>query len=237
MRSLKIKGGPLNYSRLLVILVLVCVYIIPGEIMAGETKRRIVLLGASVGKGWQIERLPARANNDEYIFEYAGVYSFDKTQALHSLLGREEGTRPGAIILKECAAYFPGELSHYKKLILQWIADCEARGVIPIPATVVPVARSDAFVDQAKDFIKVSLLGRQTRIEAIIEYNDWIRQMAQEKGLIVLDLEAALRVSDKDRHLRADLHSGDGLHLNEKAYTILDTIVYPTLDKLWYDKK
>jgi len=130
MRSLKIKGGALNYSRLLFILVLVCVYIIPGDIMAGETKRRIVLLGASVGKGWQIERLPARANNDEYIFEYAGVYSFDKTQALHSFLGREEGTRPGAIILKECAAYFPGELSLYKKLILQWIADCEAKVVM-----------------------------------------------------------------------------------------------------------
>jgi hypothetical protein len=78
--------------------------------MAEETKRRTVLLGASVGKGWQIEQLPARADNDEYIFEYAAVYSFDKTQVLHSLLEQEEGTMPDAIILKECAAYFPSEL-------------------------------------------------------------------------------------------------------------------------------
>ncbi|MDL1975996.1 MAG: hypothetical protein LWX55_14730 [Deltaproteobacteria bacterium] len=100
----------MNYSRLLIILVLLCVYIIPGVIMAEETKRRTVLLGASVGKGWQIEQLPARADNDEYIFEYAAVYSFDKTQVLHSLLEQEEGTMPDAIILKECAAYFPSEL-------------------------------------------------------------------------------------------------------------------------------
>lgn len=60
------------------------------------------------------------------------------------------------------------------------------------------------------------------RLTSILKYNDWIRAYAQKEGLVFFDLEAPLRISPEDRSLRLDLHSGDGLHLNSKAYGILD---------------
>jgi hypothetical protein len=62
-------------------------------------------------------------------------------------------------------------------------------------------------------------------LAAIARFNDWIRDLASARGLPVLDLEAALRVGPHDRSLRPDLHSGDGLHLNEGAYSLLDEVM------------
>ena len=56
----------------------------------------------------------------------------------------------------------------------------------------------------------------------IIEYNDWIKSYTEKENIPCLDLEAALRISSNDRALRHDLAAPDGLHLNKKAYTVLD---------------
>ena len=105
--------------------------------------------------------------------------------------------------------------------------------MVPIPTTVVPVIRDESFKTRIKDIIK-RLIGRPTsdaRLTGILAYNDWVKSYAQKEGLVVLDLEAPLRVSNSDRSLRKDLHSGDGLHLNAKAYALLDPIVSPVLSK------
>jgi nicotinamide riboside kinase len=48
--------------------------------MAKENNsKRIILLGASVGKSWKIEQLSKRINEPEYVFEYEGEYQFDKS--------------------------------------------------------------------------------------------------------------------------------------------------------------
>jgi hypothetical protein len=200
--------------------------------------KHVVLLGASVGHDWKIESLPERLKPVEsaqkYRLEYVGEYDFDKTKPLMAILQRKEN-KPDAIIIKECAAYYPGNLRHYQELMQGWVKECRNAGVVPIPTTVVPVisSKNKKIVERAKDFIK-SLLGRPTtasQLEDIFQYNDWVRKYAAQEGLTVLDLEAALRTSQDDRSLRVDLHSGDGLHLNSKAYEILDAIVVPTLDR------
>jgi hypothetical protein len=38
-------------------------------------------------------------------------------------------------------------------------------------------------------------------------------------------MERALRTDDKERYLRDELTSGDGSHLNRKAYDILDRLL------------
>jgi hypothetical protein len=55
-----------------------------------------------------------------------------------------------------------------------------------------------------KDLIR-PLLGKTTsskRLQALLQYNDWIRSYAKQEGLTVLDLEKALRTSESDRSLR-----------------------------------
>jgi lysophospholipase L1-like esterase len=207
----------------------------------GMTKQKhIVLLGASVGQAWNIEGLPDRvAAAQGYRFEYVGEYAFDKTEALRKILQWKQN-RPDAIFIKECAAYFPGDLHQYQELMKGWVKECKKAGVIPIPTTVVPVVsdKNKTLKDQLMDFIK-KLLGRPTtatQLAGILQYNDWVRVYAAQEGLTVLDLEAPLRTSQDDRSLRVDLHSGDGLHLNSKAYQILDKTVVPTLDRAFRKK-
>jgi len=222
------------------IALLVLALIFDNEGFGMTKKKHVVLLGASVGHAWNIEGLPDRlAAARGYRFEYVGEYAFDKTEALRKILQRKEN-RPDAILIKECAAYFPGDLRRYQELLKEWVKECRKAKVIPIPTTVVPVisTKNKPMKDRLKDFIK-TLLGRPTtatQLEGIFQYNDWVREYAAQEGLTVLDLEAPLRTSQDDRSLRVDLHSGDGLHLNSTAYEILDTIVVPTLDRAFRRK-
>jgi hypothetical protein len=207
-----------------------------------QEQKHIILLGASVGKAWNINGLPDRSKNQKYSFEYVGLYRFDKSSALQEILARREN-KPAAVILKECAAYIPNEVTfeQAKSLMNRWIDQCQRVGVIPIPATVTPVTHSldEKFKTKnpAKRLVKRVLgISMKTKMEAIIEYNDWVKAYSKEKGLIVLDLETPLRTSSDGRFLREDLTKGDGLHLNAEAYRLLDGIVIPTLEKA-FDKK
>jgi len=204
-------------------------------------KKHVVLLGASVGQAWKIDSLPERLGQNSganrYSFEFVGDYEFDKTKTLRKILQRKQN-KPDAVILKECAAYFPGNSTRYQELMRGWVRNCRDTGAVPVLATVAPVTRATSLKDIVKDLAK-PFFGRAyaaARLKALEEFNDWIKAYAEEEGLAVLDLEAALRTSETDRRLREDLHSGDGLHLNPKGYALLDQIVLPALDRAFGKK-
>ena len=198
--------------------------------------RHIVLLGASVGGAWNISGLSDRMGNSEYTFEYICEYSDDKSEKLASILNRGQ-EKPAAIIIKECAAYFPGGSVKLKALIRGWVGACRDEDVIPVLATVVPVVRSFPL----RIFFLSLLHGKwkypKGTFEAISEFNDWVRDYAGEEGLVVLDLEAALRTSSCDRHLNGRYAKIDGLHVNEKAYRELDMIVIPAMNKVEFPER
>ena len=197
-------------------------------------KKHIVLLGASVGYAWNIPALPQRAGIDRYRFEYVHGSPFDKSKVLKEILGRTEN-KPDMIFLKECAAYFPGDLDRYKALMIQWIGECRESGVVPIPTTVVPVTKLHAYkvfayhILKLRDPFRFGSPFRQLRLKSILAYNDWLLAYCRENGVVVLDLEAAVRRSAVKRSLRSDLAKVDGLHLKPKAYQFFDRAVWPAL--------
>lgn len=203
-----------------------------------ETKgeRRVLLLGASIGRNWNFSALGERINRHEYAFEYSDGGAFDKSAKLMEILARKEN-RPDAVFLKECAAYFPGDIKQYQGLMKKWVEACRESGVIPIPTTVVPVTRWHSLKKFGIDIVKLRnpfKLGSPltpNRQLAIQSYNDWIRAFCAQNGLLLLDLEEAVRTSEKDRFLRSDLATVDGLHLNQEGYRILDRIVIPAIEK------
>ncbi len=222
-------------------LLMVSAVMCDGEVYGMTKKKHVVLLGASVGHAWDIASLPDRLKQDQnaqgYAFEFVGDYQFDKSQTLRSILQRKQN-KPDAIILKECAAYFPGDLRQYQETMKGWVKECKNAKVVPVLTTVVPVTKPTGLKAMAKDLVK-PLFGKANttaRLESLLQYNDWIRAYAKQEGLTVLDLEETLRISETDRRLRADLQSGDGLHLNAQAYALLDRIVIPTLDQAFRKK-
>jgi hypothetical protein len=200
-------------------------------------KKKVLLLGASVGGAWKINLLPERIDCQDYVFEYVhGGSAFDKSVKLREILNRKEN-KPDAIFLKECAAYFPGDFERYKELMEKWVVDCREAGVVPIPATTIPVTKLHAWIVffgypilRGKNPLMFGWPFQQKRQKSICEYNDWLREFAPLQGLALLDLEAALRRGEKDRYLRGDLARKDGLHLKPKAYPLLDKIVLPTIE-------
>jgi len=197
---------------------------------------RILLVGASVGKAWDFTSWPHRMSREGLVFEMVTVYSFDKSVGLEDIFIRPKRKirfnkrfvksllkpvprKPDVIILKECAAYFPGDLERYKGLMQDWIALIQVKGMKSVLATVIPVTAEHA-------------RRRQNRQESIWAYNDWIRGLARGQGLFCLDLEKALRVGKSDRSLNSDFAAEDGLHLNEKAYEVLDRFLLDHVGEL-----
>lgn len=192
---------------------------------------RIVLIGASIGRAWQLAEFPARTGRRGVTLEHVGLYRFDKSEAVREVLARGAGA-PDVLILKECGTYFPGDLAAYEALVRRWVDETQAAGVLPVLATVAPVAAPSGFVQNVKEIVKRWILRREDQGESIARFNDRIRALAAERGLPLLDLEHALRVSDEERVLLPSCDRGDGLHLNEEAYRRLDLELAALLDRL-----
>ena len=175
----------------------------------------IAFVCASVGSNWNIGEHFPQLNIRTY-----DEYQFDKGYRIQEILDSE---KPDIIIIKECAAYFPPDsqgstMSTYQDLIRDWINLCRGQNVIPVLATVVP--------------INPDTNEGRPQLDVILEYNDWIKQYCSDEEISVLDLEAALHVSDSNRVLNPAYDSGDGLHPNELAYTErLDSILIPALER------
>jgi hypothetical protein len=183
---------------------------------------RIVLVGASIGKAWDFPKLPERQRISGFTFEYVGVPDhFDKSTAINQILQRPN--RPEFVIIKECSVFFPGDINEYKRLIQTWVNELKGRGIVPILATTVPFAEPNGLQYRVKRMAKL-LLGEPDKFEQIATYNDWLREYGKMNRVPILDLEAALRVSDGDRHMDSRYNRGDYTHLNASAYHVLDKI-------------
>lgn len=184
----------------------------------------VLLIGASVGQAWRLSEFPERSGDRSFRFRSVAAWQFDKSQALEEALllpkrkfrftrtyfrnlFKAAPVAPDIVVLKECAAYFPGDMEVYKGQMKGWVQRVREKKRGVVLATVVPVTRERAST-------KVG------QAEAIWVYNDWIRTFGRSEGIPVLDLEAAVR-EKASRFLRAEV-STDGLHLNSKGYQLLD---------------
>lgn len=192
---------------------------------------RVVLIGASIARGWQLDGFAARTGRSDVVVEYVGEYGFDKSKSVAALLARGAAERPDLVILKECGAYFPGDQAAYEAMIRRWVAELRAAGIRPAVATVTPVAAPWNEFQRLKQFVKHWILGREDQNAAIARYNAWLRVYAAAESLPLLDLEWALLHPYGGLYGLSPMHdSGDGLHLNPKAYAVLDQELDRLLD-------
>lgn len=185
---------------------------------AGRMKY-VVLVGASVGKAWKFPQLTQRHDvGKDVVLSYRCKYDFDKSIELNNLLNAPFPVY--AIIIKECSAYFPRDLNASENQIKAWVNQIRSHSIIPVLATVVPVTMERDNSSPGK-------------FKSLIKFNDFIRDYAAREDLPLLDLEAALRISDTDRHLREYYAQPDGTHLVPKAYNAaLDKIAVQLIRQL-----
>jgi hypothetical protein len=186
----------------------------------------VVLIGASIGQGWNLAEWPGRVQLRNLTAEAVAVWDFDKADAVkevlmrparHFRLGRSfikalfqpRPKVPDIVILKECSAYFPGDGSQYRRKVAAWVEQLRSRSIMVVLATVVPVTSDRAARDPGKQ-------------ESLLEYNRWVREYAKNAGLTVLDLEAMLRTAAPEAYLDSRYANADGSHLNPEGYSVLD---------------
>ncbi len=194
----------------------------------------VVLVGASIGKSWNLPALPERLHTARYSFEALQAWQYDKSDTVDEVLMRParkfqltrtyfkgwflpSPRKPDLVVLKECSSYFPGDVARDKALYQRWVEEIQAKNIPVMVATVVPITRDRALRDGPN------------KQPSIREFNDWVRTYAEQKRLPLLDLEKAMRADAAERYLRDDLTSGDGSHLNRKAYDILDQVMVQAL--------
>ena len=180
---------------------------------ASVAHRRVHFLGASVGRDWRLHLVFPNIRTFT-------AYQFDKAELVAS---SHTWPRPDGVIIKECAAYFPSEEQGRERLVQRWARGLRDAGIRVALATVVPVTVDHAALAPG-------------RAEGLWAFNDWARGFCLEEGVHLLDLEATLRVSAGDRSLDPAWHSGDGLHLNRRAYRKrLDRLIPPLLLRMFTD--
>jgi len=201
---------------------------------AGE-KFRVEILGASVSRQWRVEEFGQRTGMTGVEVRARQEYDFDKTKLLRGLLA--EPSRPDAVVIKECAAYFPGDGAKYQRLVEGWVGELRSAGIRPVLATSTPVTQRMPLWIYAKQLIKRYVLrtaytDNDKRLEELLAYNDWVRAYAVKQNIPLLDLEKAVRTSPADRALKPEFTSGDGLHLSAAAYREMDSELRHTLGML-----
>jgi lysophospholipase L1-like esterase len=193
--------------------------------------RHIVYIEASTVNRWKLDSFAARTNTERYHFEVLREYDFDKSRLVRQVVAARE-RRPDAVVLQECAAYFPGDLDAYKRLFRGWIEEIQGHGLLPVVATIVPPAHSKGWLEDAKDFAKERIFRRPSQYQQVVAFNEWLRALGAELRVPVFDLEQMLRISTQDRHMRGEYNAGDGIHLAPVAYERLDWEMLQFLDRL-----
>lgn len=196
------------------------------EVSAGPKSVHVVLIGASIGQGWQLAEWPTRAQAPGFSAESIPAWQFDKSEVVEEVLMRPARKfrltrtylrslvkppprKADIAIVKECSSYFPGDIHAYEAEVLNWVRRLQSHQVQVVLATVVPVTKARAERDPGKQ-------------ESLLAYNRWVREYAREQSISVLDLEAALRTEAPGAYLREEWATEDGSHLNAAAYRVLD---------------
>lgn len=174
----------------------------------------VILVGASVGKSWDLPSLPKRASNSKFVFGYRGIYRYDKTPVLEWITRSQ--IKPDIVIIKECAAYLPKEQNKIIEKIPGWVSFLREREITPALATCCPVTEENDSQNP----------GRQ---DAINKCNTFTRSYARENGVGILDLQKVLEASDTHTFLKDIYAQPDGLHLTPKAYDAMDSMLIQSL--------
>ena len=63
--------------------------------------KRVVLVGASIGKGWEFESVGRRIQRSDLRFDYQGAFRFDKGETIQDLIKSPD--KPAIVLNKECS--------------------------------------------------------------------------------------------------------------------------------------
>jgi uncharacterized SAM-binding protein YcdF (DUF218 family)/lysophospholipase L1-like esterase len=184
----------------------------------------IAILGASYAEGWKVASLEGVPVVNKGI---TGQQSFE-------LLARFETdiipARPRAVILwgfindifRSQRDRVGRTLEETKASYTRLIAAARAAGIEPILVTELTMRQPNTLSSNLQSFVG-GLLGKASYQDYVnghvLEINKWLRKVAQDERLLLLDFEPVL--SDGSHRRRKTFAVDDGSHVNEAGYAAL----------------
>jgi hypothetical protein len=135
--------------------------------------------------------------------------------------------KPRAVVIKACSITFrPGvHMDGTRRAVLDMIDLAEQHGIQPILATSLPVrADGNTTYDGQGNKDKSGINGK------MLPYNDWLRELARERGLVVMDFFAGM--ADDEGFLPRDL-AMDDIHPNAAGHERMTEIAGEVLSKFF----
>jgi len=187
-------------------------------------RREIVVIGASYAKGWPLSGI------GDIKFLNRGV-SGEQTSEMLSRFNRDVVSRkPDMVIIwgfindifRSAREDIEPKLMETRKNIETMIRTAEENGIRPILATEVTIRGKDEYRESVAAWIG-KLIGKQSYQDYVnrnvIETNRWIREMAGQRNLPLLDLQPLL--SDSDGVRKKEYATPDGSHISSLGYDVL----------------
>lgn len=193
------------------------------KVSAGS-KMAMVIIGASYAKGWNVVALDGMPVINK------GVGG----EQTHEMLARFDrdviAVKPRVVLIwgfiNDVFRSEPEErkekLQRTRENIRSMVDKARRNGIVPILATEVTLPGDEGVVASAMGWIG-KMRGKENYRDQInshvIEVNQWIRGLAAEQKLVLLDFEKAL--ADEDGRRKREYTTEDGTHLSARAYEAL----------------
>lgn len=221
-------------NRLVLFVALILLNVFPAH--AGERSARtekvvapdsaqMVIIGASYAKGWN----PGKLGGHKIINRGIGG------EQTHEVLARFDrdvavpAVRTVIIwgfindIFRSTPEEVKPKLVRSQENINAMIEKARQKGITPILATEVTLPMGDSWSDRVVGWIG-ALRGKQSYQDYVnghvVEMNKWLRQLATDKQLMLLDFEKVLADSKNNRR-KLEYATPDGTHLSPQAYDAL----------------
>jgi len=194
---------------------------ISGKPGSGASGGAIIIMGASYAAGLDLETLMDRQVINKGV---GGEQSFESLTRFDQEVIAE---KPAAVILwgfindifRSDREKVAAAVERIKSSYMAMIEKARQNGITPIIATEVTMSLRPGFKAWARSLIP-RMMGKTSYQEYInghvMRVNQWLKQYADEKGILLLDLQAVLAEGDVMRKTR--YAQADGSHISDEGY-------------------
>jgi len=199
-----------------------------------KENNHIVLIGASYAKGWILSEVAGmkmlnKGISGEQSFEMLSRFSEDVISL-----------KPKAVIIwgfindihrSERKEISP-TIERVKKSYIEMVKIAKDSGIVPILATEVTIRAKDSWSETLLGYVG-RVMGKKSYQDYVnrhvMNVNQWLRDYAEQKNLLLLDLQPVISGGDNKR--KKKYATNDGTHISQKGYEKLTDYAKGVLSK------
>jgi lysophospholipase L1-like esterase len=183
-----------------------------------------VIMGASYAQGWDVQEIAGLK------VQNVGIDGQESHELLQRFPTDVIDREPAMVVIwgyindihRNPRDEIEATKTRARESFIQMIDDSSNAGIVPVVATEVTIRGPEGWSEDIMKWLG-SLLGKESYQDFVNrhvhELNEWLRDYAKERGVMLLDFERELAGADGVR--KREYTSEDGSHLTEAAYARL----------------